>query len=141
MTQFLSAKGKPTVPTKDGKFIRPGDYVGHVKYQAPSNGDKGGSYWDIGRVSTVSQDGSTVDFEDYEEVNVESRGSTKPDTTFEHWRSTGESFEAPVRELVVLTCQEHDDTITIETTHLWVVADEVEAQADRARRKRSSCTL
>jgi hypothetical protein len=30
MTQFRSAKGKPTVPTKDGKFIRPGDYVGHV---------------------------------------------------------------------------------------------------------------
>jgi hypothetical protein len=144
MKEFVRAKGKPTVPTRDGKFIRPGDYVGHVRYLAPqgSTNQKGGAYWDIGRVIKVIQAGSMVEFEDYEEVN-DVRGSKRHDGTFEHWRSTatGNSFEAPVSELIVLTCQEHDENIIVETTHLWRVAHEVEKAADRARRKRSASAL
>jgi hypothetical protein len=134
MGQFVKAKGKPTVPTRDGRFIKPGDYIGHVSYKAPQGCEKGGAYWDIGRVTKVTERGSLVEFEDFEEV----KGSEEQSTNFEHWRATGETFGAPVNELIVLTCQETNQTITVETTELKKVADAVEAEADRARRKRSA---
>jgi hypothetical protein len=134
MGQFVKAKGKPTVPTRDGRFIKPGDYIGHVSYKAPQGCEKGGAYWDIGRVTKVTERGSLVEFEDFEEV----KGSEEQSTNFEHWRATGETFGAPVNELIVLTCQETNQKITVETTELKKVADAVEDEADRARRKRSA---
>jgi hypothetical protein len=129
--QFVKATGKPIVPTK------PGEYIGHVSYKAPHGTEKGGAYWDICRVTKVTERGSLVEFEDFEEV----KGSEmQPSVIFEHWRATGETFGAPVNELIVLTCQETitNQQITVETPELKKIADAVEAEADRARRKRSA---
>jgi len=101
-----------------------------VQYKAPQGSEKGGAYWDIGRVSKVVEGGSLVEFEDYEEV----KGSRGQNSTFEHWRLTDDIFEAPVSELVILTCQENNDHITVEISQLDRIANDVEAKADRARR-------
>ena len=129
MPEFCESGGKPSVASRDNKFLKPGDFVAHVKHQAAKDGEKGGVYWDIGRIGTVQGGGEVVNCEDFEELGGGESG-------LERWQLTGDVWEAPVDELILITCREQDSIIMIRTEQIEATAQELEVQQQQQQQKR-----
>jgi hypothetical protein len=125
MQQFCNAGGRPTTATRNGKYLKPGDWVAHLRYHEPRGSEKGGVDWLVGKVGSIHGGGAEAACDEYAEVAAGSEASLAAGT-----------FE--VGECVVITCRtiEANDKVVVNVQEIDKHANDLEQEHDRLRRKR-----
>jgi hypothetical protein len=136
---FCESKGKPTTASRDGNWVKPGDLIAYIRAVEGTAEAGGGVHWDVGRVMTVSDDGSNTKCQNYEEQAEQAEGEQ---SAFETWHEADGLFEAPVDELIVLTARKDESgTVVVSTTQINQYANELQQRVETAQAQRAKSAL